>query len=581
MYSRYKTGSSRIERELESIARKYSDYSSVTSKVSSMQSKLREVESIVRELYERSESIGSNLTKAAKLYAESEKQEQQLIASNKLKTTSVGSNIINNWSDHQANVTPLETISEAEITPDYSRAEYIVISSTAMYFNNTGATIADTGNIVTEELTQGLGKCEFIEAKEVQEIKEQSESLWDKVKGLFEKLGKCLKDAGIEALKVVGSIACGLVDWCVQFLTGTMELICIIGMWVEDALYFGAEHGPGFFETGLGGIRDIANQTSSFYEELAPYKDIFKGTKFVASIAMLVKTLQEVLPNLPTILKQLPETIKNIPEAVKEAINTLKQSPNILATIIEELGSTSNGGLAFEGAFGATGEIGGALEGGIGVAIGKTLVGVLENSGVIIMEIEAALESAIVTVATAEIAAEVAGEATIGISGGNGNNGDDITEGASKTGNKLKPSNPPNQDAVPKGTRTKISKKTDEATRRSLERENEAAGILAREGYEIEQNPKVDGTSRNPDYRIEDELADCYSPDKKTSVRNIASTIEEKVIEKGQANRVVLNLKDWNGNIDEIVGQLTKYPIEGLDEVIVITKENKVISIYP
>ncbi|WP_425464466.1 hypothetical protein [Paenibacillus oralis] len=43
----------------------------------------------------------------------------------------------------------------------------------------------------------------------------------------------------------------------------------------------------------------------------------------------------------------------------------------------------------------------------------------------------------------------------------------------------------------------------------------------------------------------------------------------------------MLNLSDWKGNTDSIVGQLRNYPIEGLKEVIVITNGEQVISIYP
>ncbi|MED4953412.1 hypothetical protein NYE69_01445 [Paenibacillus sp. FSL R5-0527] len=146
---------------------------------------------------------------------------------------------------------------------------------------------------------------------------------------------------------------------------------------------------------------------------------------------------------------------------------------------------------------------------------------------------------------------------------------------------KIKPSKQPDPHATPKGPKTKISPKDDEATKRSLARENQAAEILAKHGYDIEQNPKIEGITRNPDYRLEGELFDCYSPAEKTSARSIGSTIEEKVITKKQADRVILNLSDWKGNTDSIVEQLRNYPIEGLKEVIVITKEEKVISIYP
>lgn len=45
---------------------------------------------------------------------------------------------------------------------------------------------------------------------------------------------------------------------------------------------------------------------------------------------------------------------------------------------------------------------------------------------------------------------------------------------------KIKPSNPYNVDAKPSGTVTKITNKMDEATKRSLMRENEAAETIAK-----------------------------------------------------------------------------------------------------
>ena len=55
---------------------------------------------------------------------------------------------------------------------------------------------------------------------------------------------------------------------------------------------------------------------------------------------------------------------------------------------------------------------------------------------------------------------------------------------------------------------------------------------------------------------------------------------EEKVVEKQQAERVILNLDDWAGDIETIEKQLNDYPIEGLKEVIIV-KNGDVISIYP
>jgi hypothetical protein len=43
--------------------------------------------------------------------------------------------------------------------------------------------------------------------------------------------------------------------------------------------------------------------------------------------------------------------------------------------------------------------------------------------------------------------------------------------------------------------------------RQALERENDSARVLARQGYDVEQNPEVPG-DKNPDYRIEGEIFD-------------------------------------------------------------------------
>lgn len=145
---------------------------------------------------------------------------------------------------------------------------------------------------------------------------------------------------------------------------------------------------------------------------------------------------------------------------------------------------------------------------------------------------------------------------------------------------KISPSKSYNINAKTKGHATKITNKLNDETRRSYLRENEAAEVIAQHGYEMEQNPIVEGTTRKPDYIIEKEIFDCYSPSKATKVRSISSTIEEKVIIKKQTNRVVLNLNDWNGNIEELIKELNDYPIEGLKEVLIV-KNREVHSIYP
>ncbi|MBC8061037.1 MAG: hypothetical protein H7Y18_10255, partial [Clostridiaceae bacterium] len=154
--------------------------------------------------------------------------------------------------------------------------------------------------------------------------------------------------------------------------------------------------------------------------------------------------------------------------------------------------------------------------------------------------------------------------------------------GVSDVANKVKPSRLPDTNAVPEGKKTKIGKKIDDAERRSLERENDSADILAKQGYSIEQNPAAPEVApKKPDYRIEGQLFDCFAPAEQTPIKNILSTINEKVNIKKQANRVIVNLQDWDGGVDDLARELVKNTVKNLEEVIVITKEGKAISIFP
>ena len=96
----------------------------------------------------------------------------------------------------------------------------------------------------------------------------------------------------------------------------------------------------------------------------------------------------------------------------------------------------------------------------------------------------------------------------------------------------------------------------------------ESASILAQAGYRVEQNPVIAGTSREPDYLIEGRIFDCYAPTS-SKPRFIASTLEGK-IEKGQAQRFILNLEDSNVDINVLRQQFTQYPVPGLKEIIII-----------
>ncbi len=90
--------------------------------------------------------------------------------------------------------------------------------------------------------------------------------------------------------------------------------------------------------------------------------------------------------------------------------------------------------------------------------------------------------------------------------------------------------------------------------------------------------PSPDG-NKNPDYNIEGNIFDCFSP-KTDSAKNIRNEINRKVAKDKQTDRVVLNLDDSTASIPAIQAQLAKKPVSGLKEVLVV-KNGTVNRIFP
>jgi hypothetical protein len=88
-----------------------------------------------------------------------------------------------------------------------------------------------------------------------------------------------------------------------------------------------------------------------------------------------------------------------------------------------------------------------------------------------------------------------------------------------------KPSGP--EGGTPGGYPTQIRANDDGDTTRGKLRENESAIILARLGYNIEQNPPV-SEDKNPDYQIEGRIFDCYAPSTSNSYNMKRSEIRWK-----------------------------------------------------
>ncbi|MEU4558697.1 hypothetical protein AB0F72_09910 [Actinoplanes sp. NPDC023936] len=138
------------------------------------------------------------------------------------------------------------------------------------------------------------------------------------------------------------------------------------------------------------------------------------------------------------------------------------------------------------------------------------------------------------------------------------------------------PSGPPNPNLRPRGKRTEAH--PERLNDRGVRRENESADVLARHGYDIEQNPEKKANGKEPDYKIAGEYFDCYSPasDNAEKIRNKLS----KKVREEQADRLVLFMDDTPRTMEEIAAVLQRKPIANLKEILVV-QDGEVIPFYP
>jgi hypothetical protein len=131
------------------------------------------------------------------------------------------------------------------------------------------------------------------------------------------------------------------------------------------------------------------------------------------------------------------------------------------------------------------------------------------------------------------------------------------------------PSREASDTAIPRGKRTARNKNDQaDSSKKAYASENETADVLAKRGYDVEQNPKVEGTNKKPDYRIEGEIFDNYAPST-ASPRSIWTTVLEKV-EEQQARRVVVNLDSSAVDLVKLQQQFADWPIENLEQVLIV-----------
>ncbi|MEU9487147.1 putative T7SS-secreted protein [Streptomyces decoyicus] len=252
-------------------------------------------------------------------------------------------------------------------------------------------------------------------------------------------------------------------------------------------------------------------------------------------------------------------------------------------TVLTDLASVGNAMLQDPGAVGQVlGGIGLAAVGAGGEVAGAALdvTGVGAALGVPAAAVSATAITGGLGIAGAglsEIMKDAAGPDRVEMSSNEGGGGGGSKGEPNDPGHTL-PKRDPDPNAKAQGNPESISKKADPETHRALSRQNEAADRLAQHGYDVEHAPQVPG-SRNPDYKINDKVFDCYSPSG-GNARNIAREMEKKV-EKMQTERVVLNLRDSAVDVSKMNAQLHDWPTPGLKEVIAIDKDGNILHLFP
>ena len=123
-------------------------------------------------------------------------------------------------------------------------------------------------------------------------------------------------------------------------------------------------------------------------------------------------------------------------------------------------------------------------------------------------------------------------------------------------------------------------KKTHPTSRddRGHRRENEAAVVLARHGFDVIQAPGRKVNNKDPDFLINGRPWDCYSPTS-SKVDRIRNNINTKV-KSQQASRIILELSDSTVTTGELHDRLRTKPISGLDEIKIVD-DDSVIDFHP
>ncbi|HDR8906791.1 TPA: hypothetical protein QDA83_002315 [Burkholderia multivorans] len=102
---------------------------------------------------------------------------------------------------------------------------------------------------------------------------------------------------------------------------------------------------------------------------------------------------------------------------------------------------------------------------------------------------------------------------------------------------------------------------------RAVQRQNEAAQILADDGLDVEQLPNSGLPGANPDLKINGQVADAYSPTTKnpqTTWDNASNNVQI------QASNVVINLAHSPLSGTDVAQFLQRNPVAGMNTVTLI-----------
>ena len=232
-----KAANAQINKELEPILRKYSSYSSVTSKVYELQNKLSSAVRKSREFNDRSNDISKNLRKAVDMYIDQNKREQELINQmNKISLSTASSTVSNN-----------------------------IFKNIGKAFENVGDFIKDGADAISDTVSSvidGIGK---------------------KVGSVFSSIKSTVSNA-VDSVKVTIG----------EFKDKAVDTVVKIGQGIKDKIDGVVEGITGFLKKTKDALSDLYGK---FKESImALYESIAKKTQEL--VDSILKNKDEILNNL-------------------------------------------------------------------------------------------------------------------------------------------------------------------------------------------------------------------------------------------------------------------------------------------